>query len=335
MRTLFLILASLVSAIGFSQENFKRAVKLMGCGFEITVVANNQEEADAFIDLAIAEIKRIENMISSWDPNSQTSKINNNAGKRPVQVDPELIQLIERAKKISELTEGAFDISYASMDRIWKFDGSMTEMPSEVAIQKSVASVGYDKIIINKKVNTVFLKDEGMKIGFGAIGKGYAADKAKALLKEKGVSGGIINASGDLNTWGTQHDGSDWYVAIKNPLNSEKVFSWMPVKNGSVVTSGNYMKYVELNGVRYSHIINPKTGYPSSGVRSVSIFTQHAELADALSTSVFVMGLDTGLHFINQLKGVECVIVDDSYKIHTSNNIELTNNSEQPNTSEQ
>ena len=295
----------------------------MGCGFEITVVAQDREEADVFIDLAISEISRIEKIISSWDPNSQTSKINQNAGIQPVKVDPELIQLIERAKKLSELTEGAFDISYASMDRIWKFDGSMTEKPSETAIKNSVARVGYEKIILDKENNTVFLRDAGMKIGFGAIGKGYAADKAKALLMKKGVMGGIINASGDLNTWGTQYDGSDWYVAIKNPLNSTKVFSWMPVKNSAVVTSGNYEKYVEFNGVRYSHIINPRTGYPSSGVRSVTIFTKNAELADALSTSVFVMGLETGLHFINQLKDIECIIVDDTYKIHTSNNIQL------------
>ncbi|MDC8004572.1 FAD:protein FMN transferase [Aureisphaera galaxeae] len=334
MKSLSIIIVCLLSTSVFAQQNFKRAMKLMGCGFEITVVANDEEEANAYIDLAVSEITRIENMISSWDPASQTSEINNNAGKQPVTVDPELVQLIERAKKISALTEGAFDISYASMDRIWKFDGSMTEMPSETAIKNSVARVGYEKIILNKETNTVFLKDEGMKIGFGAIGKGYAADKAKALLIEKGVSGGIINASGDLNTWGIQADGSDWYVAIKNPLNDEKVFSWMPVKNSSVVTSGNYKKYVQFNGVRYSHIINPKTGYPSSGVRSVSIFTKNAELADALSTSVFVMGLDTGLHFINQLKGVECVIIDDNYKIHTSNNIQLDNLSSDQSASE-
>ncbi|GAB5400313.1 MAG: FAD:protein FMN transferase [Aureisphaera sp.] len=295
----------------------------MGCGFEITVVASNQEEADKYIDIAVSEIQRIEHMISSWDPNSQTTAINKNAGKEPVKVDLELIELIERSKKISELTEGAFDISYASMDRIWKFDGSMTSMPSETEITNSVARVGHEKILLDKEKSTVMLKDEGMKIGFGAIGKGYAADKAKSLLRDHGVSGGIINASGDLNTWGTQFDGSDWLVAIKNPLNNEKVFSWMPIKNSAVVTSGNYIKYVEFDGVRYSHIINPKTGYPSSGVRSVSIFTKNAELADALSTSVFVMGLDTGLHMINQLNGVECIIVDDSHKVHTSNNIEL------------
>lgn len=162
-----------------------------------------------------------------------------------------------------------------------------------------------------------------MKIGFGAIGKGYAADKAKALLIKKGVIAGIINASGDLTTWGQQPDGKDWMVAITNPLNKEKAFSWLPVKNSAVVTSGNYEKFVKFDNTRYSHIIDPRTGYPSTGIISASIFTKNAELADALATSIFVMGTEVGLDFINQLKGVECVIVDEENKVHTSKNIDL------------
>ncbi|MCH9661618.1 MAG: FAD:protein FMN transferase [Bacteroidetes bacterium] len=307
----------------FPQQNYKQSLTLMGSAFDITVVANSQSEGEAYIDAAINEIKRIENLISSWDPKTQTSSINKNAGISPVTVDPELFQLIERTLKISQLTKGAFDISYASMDRIWRFDGTMTIMPDEAAVNASVEKVGYHNIILNKAQSTVFLKEKGMKIGFGAIGKGYAADKAKQLLQEKGVTGGIINASGDLNAWGNQHNGDDWMVAIKNPMNKKKVFSWLPIKNSAVVTSGNYEKFVEFDGTKYSHIINPKTGYPSYGMTSVSVFTKNAELADALSTSVFVMGVETGLNFINQLKGVECIIVDSKNEIHTSNNIQL------------
>jgi FAD:protein FMN transferase len=303
--------------------NNKRVLKLMGSRFDITVVAPDTLTANNYIDLAVEEITRIERLISSWDPDSQTSLINKNAGIQPVKVDSELFNLIERAKKISKLTNGAFDISYASMDRIWKFDGSMTQMPSKEDIKASVTKVGYENIILDTDAETVFLKNVGMKIGFGAIGKGYAADKAKALLIEKGVLGGIINASGDLTTWGKQYDGKDWMVAITNPLNKSHVFSWLPIVDAAVVTSGNYEKYVEFDGIRYTHIIDPRTGYPSTGVLSVSIFTKNAELADALSTSVFVMGVSAGLDFINQLKGVECVIVDDKNAIHTSNNIEF------------
>lgn len=296
----------------------------MGSRFDITVVGENQTEANNYIDLAIGEISRIEKLISSWDPNSQTSEIIRNAGLKSVVVDQELYDLIERSIKISKLTSGAFDISYASMDKIWKFDGSMKEMPSEETIKQSVSKVGYQNIVLNPENHSVFLKLEGMKIGFGAIGKGYAADRAKALLIEKGAKAGIINASGDLNTWGKQPNGQDWMVAIVNPLNKDKVFSWFPVENSAVVTSGNYEKYVRFNGTLYTHIIDPRTGYPATGILSASIFTKTAELADALATSVFVMGLETGLDFINQLKGVECVIVDENNKIHTSSNITLS-----------
>ncbi|MBD3889387.1 MAG: thiamine biosynthesis lipoprotein [Olleya marilimosa] len=297
----------------------------MGSSFDITVVADSQKQADTFINIAISEISRIEKLISSWDPNSQTSLINKNSGIKAVKVDLELFNLIDRALKISKLTNGAFDISYASMDQIWKFDGTMTEMPSKEAIKKSVDKVGYQNIILDKDQQTVFLKLEGMKIGFGAIGKGYAADKAKALLISKGVISGIINASGDLNTWGKQPNGDDWKVAIINPLNKEKIFSWLPVNNSAVVTSGNYEKYVKFNNILYTHIIDPRTGYPATGILSVTIFTKTAELADALATSIFVMGKDTGLDFVNQLKGVECIIIDENNTIITSKNIALNN----------
>ena len=319
------LLILLVSFSGISQQNYKRTLKLMGSRFDITVVADSEKDGNQFIDLAIAEITRIEKVISSWDPNSETSSINKNAGIKPVKVSEELFKLIERALAISKLTNGAFDISYASMDRIWKFDGSMKQMPSEENIKNSVSKVGYKNIILDKENQTVFLKLKGMKIGFGAIGKGYAADKAKTLLRAKGVKAGIINASGDLNAWGKQANGKDWMVAITNPLNKEKAFSWLPVNNAAVVTSGNYERYVRFNGVRYSHIIDPRTGYPSTGIISVSIFTKSAEFADAISTSIFVMGVETGLDFINQLKGVECIIVDENNKVHTSKNIKLEN----------
>ena len=297
----------------------------MGSRFDITVVASNEKEGNEYIDSAIFEIARIEKLISSWDVNSETSLINKLSGIQPIKVDKELFDLIERSIAISTLTNGAFDISYASMDRIWKYDGSMREMPSEEKISNSIKKVGYKNIIIDKEAQTVFLKLKGMKIGFGAIGKGYAADKAKALLIEKGAKAGIINASGDLNAWGKQANGKDWMVAITNPLNKNKVFSWLPINDSAIVTSGNYEKFISLNGIRYSHIIDPRTGYPSTGIISTSIMTSNAELADAISTSVFVMGVETGLDFINQLKGVDCIIIDEQNKIHTSNNIKLNN----------
>jgi thiamine biosynthesis lipoprotein len=311
------------SMVGFAQQPYKRTLKLMGSRFDITVVASDAIKGNEYIDNAVAEITRIEKLISSWDINSQTSAINKNAGIKPVKVDLELFSLIERAIGISKLTDGAFDISYASMDRIWHFDGSMTVMPPENKIKASVAKVGFQNIVLDKVNTTVFLKLEGMKIGFGAIGKGYAADQAKGLLIAKGVISGIINASGDMNTWGKQPDGSAWKVAITNPMNKNKVFALLPITNGAVVTSGNYEKYVNFNGKRYTHIIDPRTGYPSSGIISVTVFAPKAELADALATSVFVMGKEAGLDRINQLPKIECIIIDDKGNITKSNNIEI------------
>lgn len=323
MKKLILFHLLFISTICNAQQPYKRVLKLMGSRFDITVVAENKMTANKHIDSAITEITRIEKLISSWDPNSQTSNINNNSGIQPVRVDIELFQLIERAIRISKLTDGAFDISYASMDRIWKFDGSMLKIPSQKEITNSVTKVGFENILLDKEKSTVFLKLKGMKIAFGAIGKGYAADKAKALLISKGVSAGIINASGDMNTWGKQPNGDEWKVAITNPLNKTKAYGLLPITNGAVVTSGNYEKFVTFNNKRYTHIIDPRSGMPSNGIISVTVFAPKAELADALATSVFVMGKDVGLSRINQLPKIETIIIDDKGNIFTSNNITI------------
>lgn len=306
-----------------AQQVFHKKLKLMGSRFDIYVVASDSLTADKYIKTAITEIIRIENLISSWDSTSETSKINRDAGIRPVKVSKYLYNLIERSLVISKLTDGAFDITYASMDKIWRFDGSMKEFPTKEAIRNSISKVGYQNIILNKENQSVFLSKKGMKIAFGAIGKGYAADRAKELLMAEGAIAGIINASGDMNTWGKQPDGKEWKVAITNPLNRNKAFALLPITNGAVVTSGNYEKSVTFHGKRYSHIINPKTGYPAFGIISATIFAPSAELADALATSTFVMGIEVGIDRINQLPNIECVIIDDKGNIYTSENINI------------
>ena len=327
MKKIALIFISFLFSISIAsqEKKYDRVLKLMGTRFDLSVVANSEKEANIYMDIAVAEMNRIESVISSWDKDSETSKINQNAGVKPVEVSNELFELIKRAIQISNITDGAFDISYASMDKIWKFDGTITEMPSAKAIKKSVEKVGYKNIILNEKEQTVFLKLEGMKIGFGAIGKGYAADKAKKILQEKGVKAGLMNASGDLNCWGKQPNGESWKVGITNPLNKNKMYSWFDIDNQAVVTSGNYEKFIHFNGKKYSHIINPKTGYPANGIVSATVFAPKAELADALATSIFVMGTEVGIDLVNQLKGVECIIIDAKNKVHTSKNIALKN----------
>lgn len=323
MKQISILSFLLIFSISFGQISHKRKLNMLGSPFEINVVAKDTLQGNEFIDLAIEEVKRIENLISDWIPTTQISEINKNAGIKAVKVDTEVYELVERAIKISKITNGAFDISYASMDKIWKFDGSMKTMPTEEAIKKSIEKIGYQNIILDKKEKTIFLKLQGMKLGLGGIGQGYIADKVKELLQSKGCTSGLVNVSGDINTWGKQPNGKPWTVGIVNPMNKNKVFATFPLEDSAVETSGSYEKYVVFNGIRYSHIINPKTGYPATGVVSVSVFAKQTEIADALATGIFVLGVEVGLDLVNQLKGIECIIVDDQGKVHASKGIDL------------
>ncbi len=313
----------------FSQEKkyvtVRRAVKLMGSNFEITVVTQNEEIGYINIEEAVAEITRIENLISSWDPKSETSRINENAGLLPVKVSPELYKLIERTIKISQTTMGAFDITYASLNNIWRFDGSMQYAPTAEEISDAMTKVGYQKIRLDPVENTVFLTEKGMKIGFGAIGKGYAADKAKEFLVSKQVPAGMINAAGDITTWGTKATGEKWLIGIDNPEGTGRFFSWIPLVESSVSTTGEQDLYVLFNGRKYSHIIDPRSGYPAMGISKVTVLGKSAELCDALSTAVYILGRDLGLEMINQLPGTEAIVVDSNNKVFKSTGILLNN----------
>lgn len=303
-----------------AQVQRHRAVTLMGSRFDITIVANDSLSAENYIDDAISEIERIENLLSEWRPQTQISEVNKNAGIQPVKVDKEVLQLTQSAIHFSKITNGAFDISIVAMDKIWKFDGSMTEMPSKEAIKKSVEKVDYRAIEIDTINSTLFLKNPGMKIGFGSIGKGYAADKARELLELKGVQAGIINASGDLTTWGKQVDNSYWTIGITNPFDTDDFVKIVKLKRYAVTTSGNYEKFAEINGQRYSHIINPKTGYPSTGICSATVFGPSAEIANGYSTSIMVLGVEDGLRLINSNTEYCAVLITDKGKIIYSKN---------------
>ncbi len=318
MNLRFLCIALFVTAFSGAQVTEKRTVKLMGSRFDITIVAKDKAAANAYIDTAIVEISRIEHLISDWIPTTPVSEINQNAGIRPVSVNKELFKLTQRAVYYSKISNGAFDISYASMDKIWKFDDSMTELPSAEAIKKSVEKIGYKNIILDSVHQTIFLKLPGMKIGFGSIGKGYAADKTKELLLKKGVKAGIINASGDLNSWGKQPNGKKWKTGITNPFQPEEIFTTFKLNNNAVVTSGTYGKFVVLDGKKYAHIIDPRTGYPAAGLASVTIFSETAELANGLSTAVIVLGQQDGIKLLQQNPNVDYVVINDNGHIFTS-----------------
>ncbi len=296
----------------------------MGNHFEITVLADNETGGQVSIEAGFNEIRRIEKLLTTFDESSQVNRINANAGVSPVKVDREVLELIKRSLRISGITDGAFDITYGSIDkRLWNFDRTMTSLPDPETARQMVRLIDYRKVILDENVSTVYLPEQGMRIGFGGIGKGYAAEKAKTLLMQQGIPGGIVNASGDLAAWGQDASGKDWTVGISNPDNASDVFSWLPLKDMAIATSGNYEKYVIINGQKYSHTINPKTGLPVTGIKSVTVLAPNAELADAMTTPVMIMGIKAGLSLVNQVKGLACIIIDDHNHIYSSSNIRL------------
>lgn len=304
---------------------YKKNLKLMGNRFEISILANDENFANTNIDIAIAEISRIEKLLTTFSNDSVTFQINENAGIQPVAVPKEVFDLIFRCQMISKMTQGAFDISYGSMDKkFWNFDLNMTSLPDKDLAKKAVELINYENIILNETDKTVFLKNKGMRIGFGGIGKGYAAECAKKILQQNGIESGIVNAAGDLTAWGYQENGEAWTIGIADPNKKESVFSTFNITNTSVATSGNYEKFVIIDGKKYSHTIDPKTGYPISGIKSVTIIAENAEIADALATPVTVMGIEVGLNFINQIPNIGCIIIDDYDKTYSSKNINIT-----------
>lgn len=298
--------------------------KLMGNLFDFAVVCESQSIGAAQIEEGINEIKRIENLFTTFSDTSLTNEVNRMAGISPVEVTGEFFDLVSRAQKISELTHGYFDLSYGSVDtNFWNFNQKMDKLPDKHEARKSVALINYRNIILDEKNKTVFLRKKGMRIGFGGIGKGYAADCATRVMKESGVESGIVNASGDLNAWGFQEDGALWTIGIADPNLRNTCFSTLNITNKSIATSGNYEKFVMIDKQLYSHTINPQTGYPIRGIKSVTVITSNAELADAMATPISIMGVSEGLNFINQINGIECILVDDANRLYVSNNINL------------
>ncbi|MCX2480304.1 FAD:protein FMN transferase [Pedobacter sp. MC2016-15] len=323
MRLLFLMIFISLVINTSAQVLRKRTTMLMGSRWQITIVAGDSLRAEQNIDTVIQEVSRIEYLISDWKPASQVSQVNSNAGIKPVKVDPEVFALTARAIQLSESTGGAFDISFAAMDRIWKFDGSMDTMPSAELIRKSVEKVGYKNIILDSANSTVFLKLKGMKIGFGALGEGYAADQCREMMLKKGIRAGIVNGSGDISSWGTQPDGKPWTIGITDPMNNDKLIATLPLRESSVVTSGSYEKFVMFNGKRYSHIINPVTGYPVTGLTSVTIVGPSTETANGFSTSMMVLGKDAALSFIKRYPEYRYILITEGGQFISSPELKI------------
>ena len=303
-------------------KEFKKRVPSMGSFFEFIVVdsVQNEQRAWEIIEQCKVEVNRIEQLISEWIETSEVSRINSYAGVKPVQVSSELYQLIARSIQIGELTQGAFDITFHALDGLWKFDGTQKRPVDSILINNALRKVGYQQIQLLDS-NFVYLPIKGMSIGFGGIGQGYAVDKVNNLMQKKNQQNYVINSSGDVFASGLGADGSTWKVGVANPYDKTEIIRWLEVDDKAVVTSGNYEKYFEFEGKRYAHIINPKTGWPTQDIVSVTVINPYTEIADALATSIFVLGVEVGIDLVNQLPETHCIIIDDKKNVYISKDL--------------
>ncbi|BDS12517.1 FAD:protein FMN transferase [Aureispira anguillae] len=306
-------------------KEYRKKVPLMGSFFEFILVAPTQRETETWqlINDCIAEGKRIEQLISEWIPSSDISRINQSAGQDAVTVQAEVYQLLQRSLMLSELTQGAFDITFLAYYEYWKFDKTQVFPFDSAKIQDLAQYVDYRQVLLLPD-NRVQLPSN-TKIGLGGIGQGYAVDQIKQLLLKKGIENFVINSSGDIYAQGNRLDGSAWRVGIASPSNKDEIVQWLPVENFAVVTSGTSEKNFEYQNTIYSHIINPKTGFPVEGIQSATVISEFTEVADALATSILVLGTEIGLDLINQMPKTHCVIIDRNQNIHYSNDLEIKN----------
>jgi len=300
---------------------FRRTVRLMGDQFEISVVGSNPVWADERIDDAIAEINRVEKLLSTFSDDSTINEINRNAGIKAVKADPEIFRLIDRSVQISGLTHGAFDITYYTPD---KNDSDIDDTPNKTTTRTS-GRVNYQNVILDAPTQTVFLKEKGMRVGFGANCKGYAADRAKYILQMSGVGSGVINSGGDLLTWGAQPDHEPWTIATADPSQRSKPFSGVNISNMAVATSVNSEKLTAVINQKKAATVNIKKGFSVSGIKSVTIISPSAELADSMATPVMSIGINAGLYLINQLNQMACIIVDDHERVYSSKDLNIVN----------
>jgi thiamine biosynthesis lipoprotein len=326
MRALPLLLLFVGLALANAQnedEGYTEKAIIMGMAFEVKAVSNDYGRAYKAVKLAINEARRIDTLLSTYLPQSEASQINKYASIKPVQVSSEIIQLILRSKKISRITNGAFDISYAVLSPFWRYDSTMKVLPNPDTIKHYQKLIGYENIIIDIEKNTIKFAKPGMRIGFGGIGQGYAAEQCKKVMQNAGIKCGYVNVSGDIRFWGTRPDGKLWRVAFVSPDNKKEVIAWLDITDASVVTSGDYEQFAIIDGKRYTHIFDPRTGYPANTMRSVAIISPDTEVADGLSTGTFVLGETKGLELINNLKNIECLMVTNDNRIVTSEGLKI------------
>jgi thiamine biosynthesis lipoprotein len=289
-----------------------------------TTPALDAPRLHALFDAATAEIRRLEKLMTTWDPASEVSQINDAAGQHPVVVGQETFDVIREAVHASEISDGCFDITFETLHGLWKFDQDLDPHPPTPAdVKAKVKYVGYRHVKLDPAAHTVFLDESHVRIGLGGIAKGYAVDKAAKVLLDAGVTSFYVQAGGDLYTHGTKPDGSAWQAGVRDPRGPDgDYFVMMPVIDHAFSTAGDYERSYIVDGKRYHHIIDPRTGFPATASRSVTIWAPTALLADEIDDAVFILGPKKGLELVESLDGVGAVIVDARDHVWVSKRLE-------------
>jgi len=311
----------------FTPERVHGEGKAMGTHLAFaayTTPAVDAGKTRAAFDAAIAEIKRIEALMTTWRPESEVSKINAAAGKSPVTVGDETYAVIKESVHTSEISEGTFDITFHTLHGLWKFDEDIDpHPPTEKEIKKRLQFLGWKNIKLDDAKKTVMLAKPETQISLGGIAKGYAVDKAIAVLEKAGLTSFFVQAGGDLFARGKKPDGSEWSAGIRDPRGKEnQYFAKLSISDHAFSTAGDYERSYIVDGKRYHHIIDPRTGQPATASRSVTIWAPSAFLADAIDDAVFILGPEKGLKLVESLDGVGAVIVDARNNVWVSKRLQ-------------
>ena len=323
--TLFLLIVMVsTGCVGMTSHSrnvvVKRAQMQMGTLVTITAVASDLEVGHKAIRAGFNEIKRLEQLLSTWIPESELSQVNAESGRRPVTVSRETLDLVVRSMEMAKLTEGGFSIAVGPAVDAW----SVTErqrIPSNAELQGLKVLVDVAAIRIDMALRTIFLPYKGMKIDVGGIGKGYAADRAAEEMKKVGAQGGIVALSGDIKTFGTLPDATGFPVGIKHPRLEGVLIAVIDLRDEAISTAGDYERFFERDGIRYHHILDPKTLEPARTCQSVTVIGKEGTLVDGLDTGIFALGPERGMALIERLPGVEALIVDDQGRMMVSSGL--------------
>ncbi len=294
----------------------------MGSELRLTTWADDELTARSAFDAVFAEFERLEAQMSTWRPGSDVLRINAAAGDRAVQVAPEVRDVLHQARQISEWTGGTFDVTFGALTDVWKFDHDQDNtIPSVDAIRARLPLIDYRQIEIDDRAGTVFVRRQGMKIHLGGIGKGYAVERALAILRRAGLRDFSIQAGGDLYVGGHK-DGRPWRLGINDPRGPEgKSFATLDLSDSTFSTSGDYARFFMKDGVRYHHILDPATGQPARLCRSVTIVSDSPVMADAIAKGVFILGPEKGMALVERLPHLGAVIVDATNRVLVSSGL--------------